>query len=454
MPCFLTSAVARIERAAARPTVAQAGAWITRRAGIASAIASTPPCVARRYRTWWLAVLLGLAGAGQVVRAASDADELARFRLVAELAEAEGLTNARVLEAMRQTPRAAFVPAKGKPLAYFDMAVPIGHAQTATPPSVVAYMTERLDPQPQDRVLEIGTGCGYQAAVLSRLVSEVYTIEIIKPLGEQARATLRRLKYGNVQVRVGDGFKGWPEAAPFDRIMVTCSAAEVPSPLLAQLKEGGRLIMPLGEAYQQTLCQYTKINGVLRRERLLPTVFVPMTGEAQAARPSGAPAPPVHIVNGGFENVDPASGKLANWYHQRQLRLESAPGAPEGTRCVTFENATTGRQAHASQAFPIDGRETKSMSVSGMVRGSGIRPGDGKDQIAAVVITFYDDERNILRQEALGNWRGSFDWQPFNQTIAVPAAAREAIVHLGLLGATGTLSVDALVIGQRAPAGS
>jgi protein-L-isoaspartate(D-aspartate) O-methyltransferase len=270
-------------------------------------------------------------------------------------------------------------------------------------------------------------------------------------LGDQARATLRRLKYTNVHVRVGDGFKGWPEAAPFDRIMVTCSAAEVPAPLLAQLKEGGRLIMPLGEDYQQSLWQYTKVDGRLRRERLIPTVFVPMTGEAKTIREAGTPFPRVQLINGGFEGLDPASGKLASWYHQRQLRLQQDPSAPEGVRFVTFQNATKGRQAHASQAFAIDGRETPTIEVCGTVRGTDIQPGAGKDQIAAVVITFYDQQRDVLRQEAIGNWRGSFGWQRFLHTIAVPAATREAIVHLGLLGAVGTLSFDALTIQPGPP---
>src|SRR5207237_3833146 len=134
-----------------------------------------------------------------------------------------GITNSRVIEAMRTTPRHEFIPARLIDRAYLDMSLPIGEHQTITPPMLVAYMTEQLRPQPTDRVLEIGTGSGYQAAVLSPLVKEVYTIEIVKPLGQRAERTLKRLGYANVHVKIGDGYEGWPEQAPFDKIIVTCS---------------------------------------------------------------------------------------------------------------------------------------------------------------------------------------------------------------------------------------
>ena len=161
---------------------------------------------------------------------------------------AAGVKDKRVCDAMRATPRHLFVPDALRRYAYFDISLPIGEGQTITSPFTVAYMTEHLEPQPGDKVLEIGTGSGYQAAVLSGLVAEVYTIEIVEPLGRRAAETLRSLGYDNVKTKIGDGYQGWAEHAPFDKIIVTCSPENVPKPLVEQLKEGGRLVVPLGQA--------------------------------------------------------------------------------------------------------------------------------------------------------------------------------------------------------------
>ena len=163
------------------------------------------------------------------------------------------------------------------------MSLPIGESQTISAPFVVAYMTEQLDPQPTDKVLEIGTGSGYQAAILSPLVKEVYSIEIVESLGQKAARTLKRLKYTNVKTKIGDGYQGWPEHAPFDKIIVTCSPEKVPQPLVDQLKEGGRMVVPVGERYTQELYLLRKKDGKLEQEVLVPTMFVPMTGKAEAA---------------------------------------------------------------------------------------------------------------------------------------------------------------------------
>ena len=195
-----------------------------------------------------------------------------------------GVKNPRVIEAMRSTPRHEFVTINERKNAYLDMALPIGEGQTISPPFIVAYMTEAIDPQPEDKVLEIGTGSGYQAAVLSPLVREVYTIEIVEPLGRKAAKVLERLHYDNVHVKIGDGYQGWPEHAPFDKIIVTCSPENVPPALAEQLKEGGRMVIPMGERYQQTLYLLKKINGKLETEALKPTLFVPMTGKAESQR--------------------------------------------------------------------------------------------------------------------------------------------------------------------------
>ncbi|MCL4161485.1 UNVERIFIED_CONTAM: hypothetical protein GTU68_041523, partial [Idotea baltica] len=154
-----------------------------------------------------------------------------RERLVRERIETAGVTDSRILSAIRNTLRHEFVPKVDRKRSYFDMALPIGSSQTISSPFIVALMTEALDPQPSDKVLEIGTGSGYQAAVLSPLVEHVYSIEIVPELGETAEATLKRLDYQNVSTRVGDGFLGWPDAAPFDKIIVTCSPESVPQPL-------------------------------------------------------------------------------------------------------------------------------------------------------------------------------------------------------------------------------
>jgi protein-L-isoaspartate(D-aspartate) O-methyltransferase len=206
---------------------------------------------------------------------------VARARMVREQLAAPGrdITNARVLEVMGRVPRHEFVPEPLRARAYGDHPLPIGYDQTISQPFIVAFMTEKLDPKPTDKVLEIGTGSGYQAAVLAGLVSNVYTIEIIEPLARRAEADLKRLGYTNVFVRVGDGYKGWPEAAPFDAIIVTCAPDHVPPPLVEQLKDGGRMIIPVGPPGRQELYLLVKQGGRVEQRAVLPVRFVPMTGE-------------------------------------------------------------------------------------------------------------------------------------------------------------------------------
>jgi protein-L-isoaspartate(D-aspartate) O-methyltransferase len=186
----------------------------------------------------------------------------------------------RVLDAMRAVPRHEFVPGPYRAAAYENRPLPIGHGQTISQPFIVALMTDLLRPAPGDVVLEIGTGSGYQAAVLSRLVARVYTIEIVEALGEQARARLARLGYGNVEVRVGDGYYGWKEHAPFDGILVTAAAAHIPPPLVRQLKPGGRMVIPVGGPFatQQLMLVEKAADGDVTTHQLLPVAFVPLTG--------------------------------------------------------------------------------------------------------------------------------------------------------------------------------
>ncbi len=181
-----------------------------------------------------------------------------------------------VLRAMREVPRHAFVLPEYAALAYTDQPLPIGAGQTISQPFIVALMTELADVRPGDRVLEIGTVSGYQAAVLASITDEVYSIEILEELAQKAERLLKDLGY-SVYIRVGDGFFGWPEAAPFDAILVTAAAPTVPQSLIDQLGEEGRLVMPLGEAFQE-LIVFHKREGRLMRERIIPVRFVPMTG--------------------------------------------------------------------------------------------------------------------------------------------------------------------------------
>jgi len=203
-----------------------------------------------------------------------------RMEMVEKQIEARGVKNPRVLEALRKVPRHRFVRREDVGRAYADSPLPIGHNQTISQPYIVGLMTSLLDPQPDDVVLEIGTGSGYQAAVLAELVKKVYSIEIVRPLGEHAREVLHELGYKNVEVKIGDGYQGWPEHAPFDGIIVTAAPDHIPQPLIDQLKEGARLVIPVGDYYQE-LEVVKKVEGKVEIERSIAVRFVPMTGEAE-----------------------------------------------------------------------------------------------------------------------------------------------------------------------------
>ena len=209
-----------------------------------------------------------------------DVFQARREGMVAVQIESRGVKDPGVLKAMREVPRHEFVPEKYREDAYKDHPLPIGYGQTISQPYIVAYMSQALELKPGDKVLEIGTGSGYQAAVLSRLAGEVFSVEIICDLEREARKTLDRLGYSSVRSRCADGYKGWPEEAPFDAIMVTAAPERVPQPLLDQLKPGGRLVMPVGSHFNQELILIRKTDKGLLKESLLSVIFVPMTGEA------------------------------------------------------------------------------------------------------------------------------------------------------------------------------
>jgi protein-L-isoaspartate(D-aspartate) O-methyltransferase len=211
-----------------------------------------------------------------------------RERMVRQQVALRGVTDTRLLAAMRKVPRDQFVPEAVRNLAYTDQPLPIGHDQTISQPFIVAFMTEKLQLRPTDRVLEIGTGSGYQAAILAELARKVYTIEIVVPLGERAKTTLQRLGYKNIQVKIGDGYQGWPEEAPFDAVIVTCAPEHVPRPLIDQTREGGRVIIPVGAAGNQLLYLLEKKAGRLQQRAVLPVRFVPMTGSAREEKAEDA----------------------------------------------------------------------------------------------------------------------------------------------------------------------
>jgi protein-L-isoaspartate(D-aspartate) O-methyltransferase len=241
--------------------------------------------------TRWLPVLL-LAITGctaeepapppTTVRPAAESFAAQREEMVRLQLERRGITNEQVLAAMSRVPRHELVPAGLRARAYDDQPLPIGHDQTISQPYIVAFMTQVLQPRPGDTVLEVGTGSGYQAAVLGELVKEVCTIEIVEPLGRRATVDMARLGYTNVLVRVGDGYQGWPEKAPFDAIIVTCSPDHIPQPLIDQLKDGGRMIIPVGDNWRgQDLILLEKRGTNVTQRAVLPVRFVPMTGRAQ-----------------------------------------------------------------------------------------------------------------------------------------------------------------------------
>ncbi len=368
--------------------------------------------------------------------------DLAREKMVEEAVIGAGVNNKRVIQSMLVTPRHEFVAGNLRSKAYYDMALPIGDQQTISSPFIVAYMTESIDPQPDDKVLEIGTGSGYQAAILSPLVQDVFTIEIVESLGLSAERTLKRLKYDNVHVKVGDGFKGWPEHAPFDKIIVTCSPEEVPKPLVEQLKEGGLMVIPVGERYQQTLYLLRKKDGELVSEALRPTLFVPMTGAAEERREVKPDPKNPQAANGGFEEEPGENGFVPGWYYQRGLTWENDKLAPEGRHFITFNNDAAGRSAHLLQGLGIDGREIEALELSAHVRYKNVRPGQQPRELPMVAVTFFDSERKDLGTAWVGPFRGSSEWYPVKKTVRVPVDAREGILRVGLFGATGEVSFD------------
>ncbi|MBO52289.1 MAG: protein-L-isoaspartate O-methyltransferase [Planctomycetaceae bacterium] len=394
--------------------------------------------------------------AGGTARSAFAADSLGelRERMVRVNIEAEGVRDKRVLRAMRTVPRHEFVSPSMRRYAYQDSALPIGHRQTISPPFIVAYMTETIAPRETDRVLEIGTGSGYQAAVLSELVRDVFTIEIVEPLGRAARRRLQRLKYGNVHTRIGDGYKGWAEKAPFDKIIVTCSPEKVPAPLVDQLKEGGRLLIPLGERYQQVFHLFEKKNGRLVQTKLIPALFVPMTGISESRRKIKPDPLRPRIINGGFEETEKSPASLlsnvpidqpSGWYYRRQVKI-STETPVEGRRCLELSNRDPGRLSQVLQGFPVDGRRIGKLQFTLRRRVLESKPGRRPDERPGLTVVFFDVTRRPIGERRVGSWTVADEWVRTRQAVVVPARAREAIVRIGLGGAVGHVLVDDVAI--------
>ena len=408
----------------------------------------------RTCRRGLLAATLALAAiAAARAEAPRDPWTQARRQMVDHEVVAAGVQDARVVAAMLAVPRHEFVTPDQRKYSYFDMCLPIGSGQTISPPFMVASMTEKLAPRPTDRILEIGTGSGYQAAVLSRLVKEVYTIEIEPALGRRAAATLRRLGCYNVHPRIGDGYQGWPQHAPFDKIIVTCSPEKIPEPLVQQLKEGGRLIIPVGQRYQQILYLFKKVDGRLIVESREPTMFVPMTGTAEEQRETQPDLARPTLVNGGFEQVlDGDAGQPAGWYYVRQAQIARVPGSPEGKACVTFANAYVGRSAQALQAVGVDGEQASELEISYWVRLDHVEQGRTSDEAPNLNITFFDAERTPIGQGAMPAGVGSStSWTQHQTRLKVPRSAKLAVIAIGLFGATGEARFDAVDVHAVGP---
>ncbi|MCR5165512.1 MAG: protein-L-isoaspartate(D-aspartate) O-methyltransferase [Thermoguttaceae bacterium] len=396
----------------------------------------------------------------------------AREKMVQRELVRAGIRNPDVLEAMRSTLRHKFVPKNVRAQSYEERALPIGYGQTISSPFVVASMTEALNPQPDDRVLEIGTGSGYQAAVLSPLVAEVYSIEIVEPLAKQAQKTLKSLKYKNVFVRAGDGYKGWPEAAPFEKIIVTCSPESPPPALVKQLKDGGLMVVPLGERYAQNLCILKKDGDRLEKQPIRPILFVPMTGAAEDHREVLPDPENPTLQNGDFEKVmigqasqiekmpgqrsdaeeeeedeepadaEPETIKIPKvWCYLRQAQIDVNDDG-RGKYCLRFKNQTPGALAQACQGTGVDGRKVVGLHFEMRIKGENLAPDLARGGKPGVFVVFIDSKRNTIQSSILGGWRGTFDWRNVSFTINVPESAREALIYFGLHGARGTMWID------------
>ncbi|MCY2985369.1 MAG: protein-L-isoaspartate(D-aspartate) O-methyltransferase [Planctomycetota bacterium] len=409
-------------------------------------------------KTLWSVCMISLSLSIVASRAESqqkntrESFEILREQLIKNVLVPNGVKDPRVLKSVGETPRHAFVPKNFVKDAYLDIAIPIGEAQTISSPYTVALMTQSLDPQPTDKVLEIGTGSGYQAAILSPLVQDVYTIEIVQDLGQHTKQLLADMNYTNVHCLIGDGFKGWPEHAPFDKIIVTCSPEKVPEPLVEQLKEGGLMIVPIGERYQQMLFAMRKVNGKLEREALQPILFVPMTGAAEDARLVKADPRNPKLINGDFELPLINNSRIPGWYYQFGCASVQDPNSINGVQVIEFRSTDHKSPSMLLQGLAIDGSVVKKINLGGWIETENVHLGRTKDnkenreQSPAIAIQFFDSNRSKLGYNYIGGFSGTRKWKKEERILPVPPTTKEVIVSIGLFGATGVARFDGIFI--------
>lgn len=371
-----------------------------------------------------------------------DSYETLREQLIKNVLIPNGIRDARVLQSVGSTPRHEFIPKRFAHLAYQDIAIAIGESQTISSPFIVALMTQSLEPKPTDKVLEIGTGSGYQAAILSPLVKDVYTIEIVEDLGQHTKQFLADMNYTNVHCLIGDGFKGWPEHAPFDKIIVTCSPEKVPDPLVDQLKEGGVMIVPVGERYQQMLFLMRKVDGKLEREALQPTLFVPMTGAAEEAREIAPDPKNPKLVNGNFELPLINGSRIPGWYYQFGCVAIPDEHAPNGPQIIEFRSSDGKSPSMLLQGLALDGSVVKRIKLGGWIEIENVTLGNTKEQSPSIAIQFFDANRNRIGYNYIGGFHGSRKWKKEDKILTIPPATREAIVSIGLFGSVGVARFD------------
>ena len=392
-----------------------------------------------------LGISLGVSRA-QAQQPKQENFEILREQLIKNVLIPNGIKDPRVLKSVGSTPRHEFVPKKYAQEAYQDIAIPIGESQTISSPFIVSLMTQSLDPKPTDKVLEIGTGSGYQAAILSPLVKEVYTIEIVEELGQRTKQFLADMNYTNVHCLIGDGFKGWKEHAPFDKIIVTCSPEKVPEPLVEQLAEGGLMIVPVGERYQQMLFLMRKVDGKLEREALQPTLFVPMTGAAEDAREVTPDPKNPKLANGSFEQELINNSRVPGWYYQFGCIVVQDSDAPNGQNAVEFKSNDPKSPSMLLQGLAIDGAIVKKIKLGGWIATENVKIGRSPESSPSIAIQYFDSNRNRIGYNYIGGFKGSRKWKKEDKIFSVPPATREVIVSIGLFGAVGAARFDDIFI--------
>ena len=405
-----------------------------------------------RSKTLWTLCLISLWISLGVPRAESQQPnnrenfEILREQLIKNVLVPNGIRDPRVLQSVGSTPRHEFVPKKYAHQAYQDIAIPIGESQTISSPFIVSLMTQSLDPKPTDKVLEIGTGSGYQAAILSPLVKDVYTIEIVEDLGQQTKQLLADMNYTNIHCLIGDGFKGWKENAPFDKIIVTCSPEKVPEPLVEQLKEGGLMIIPIGERYQQMLFLMRKVDGKLEREALQPTLFVPMTGAAEDQREVAPDPKNPTLANPSFEQPLINNSRVPGWYYQFGCVVVQDPDAPDGLNAVEFKSNDPKSPSMLLQGLAIDGSSVKRIKLGGWISTDNVKIGKTPLDSPSIAIQYFDSNRNRIGYNFIGGFKGSRKWKKEDEIFPIPPATREVIVSIGLFGSVGTARFDDIFI--------